>query len=67
MVTINQNKCTFCGGCAAVCPAFAIIMHDLESRILSQTCTNCGQCAVFCPVSAISSSDDTFGENFDEV
>ena len=52
MFVINQTKCSFCGGCAAVCPAFAIDIRDHESRIAS-SCTGCGACVLFCPLSAI--------------
>jgi formate hydrogenlyase subunit 6/NADH:ubiquinone oxidoreductase subunit I len=49
---IDQKKCTFCGGCSAVCPQRAVMVLDSESRITG-TCNNCGQCERFCPVSAI--------------
>lgn len=49
---IDQNKCTFCGGCSAVCPQRAVLVLESESRIID-TCNNCGLCERFCPVSAI--------------
>jgi MinD superfamily P-loop ATPase len=53
MHTIDQNTCTLCGGCAAVCPASAVIIRDHESRI-TDSCTGCGRCAAFCPLGAVS-------------
>jgi ferredoxin len=58
MHIINQNICTFCGGCAAVCPALAIIIRDHESRI-TDACTDCGSCAAFCPLGAVSPPEKT--------
>lgn len=52
MYTIDQKRCTFCGGCASVCPAIAILLHD-QASLITDRCTDCGTCAVFCPVSAI--------------
>jgi MinD superfamily P-loop ATPase len=66
MFVINQQVCTFCGGCAAVCPFSAIIIHDSESRII-EACTDCGTCAAFCPVAAIGPSDGASGRRIREV
>lgn len=66
MFFINQERCTFCGGCAAVCPFSAIIIHDSESRII-EACTDCGTCAAFCPVAAIGPSNGASGRRIREV
>jgi MinD superfamily P-loop ATPase len=62
MYVIEQQRCTFCGGCAAVCPFCAIVLHDRASRI-TERCTDCGTCAVFCPVSAINAGKTAGQEN----
>lgn len=55
--TIDQKLCTFCGGCSAVCPEFAIEIYDDKSEI-TEACINCGLCECFCPVSAIKTPQD---------
>ena len=55
--TIDQSVCTFCGGCAAVCPAQAILVHDARIEI-NESCTQCGTCAKFCPVDAIACEEE---------
>ena len=49
---IDQKRCTFCAGCAAVCPVMAISIEDSSSSI-GEACTGCGRCQLFCPVTAI--------------
>ena len=55
MVQENES-CTGCGMCAAICPASAIQMQPDEHGFLYPTvdtvkCTDCGLCARKCPVS----------------
>jgi len=52
MYKINPQLCTFCAGCSAVCPVFAIEISDHESRI-TRECIDCGICRLFCPIGAI--------------
>jgi Fe-S-cluster-containing hydrogenase component 2 len=49
---IDQTLCTFCGGCASLCPSLAIEIRDTASHITEQ-CIRCGICMQFCPVQAI--------------
>ncbi len=49
---IDQSRCTFCGGCASVCPSQAILIHDHRSDITDR-CSRCGNCFRFCPVDAV--------------
>jgi formate hydrogenlyase subunit 6/NADH:ubiquinone oxidoreductase subunit I len=50
--SINQSLCTFCAGCASVCPVMAIDVGEGESRITG-ACIGCGNCAAFCPIDAV--------------
>jgi len=57
----DKEKCTYCGLCAAKCPAFAIKV-DAENekwRVDLSKCIFCGRCEMVCPVNAIS-----FSKNF---
>ena len=54
--TINQEKCTFCGLCAADCPS-KVITIDRENRkavINSSGCIECSHCGMICPAGAVS-------------
>ncbi len=55
---VDVNRCIGCGGCAAVCPARAILIEDIDQttrRItrLRERCIYCGRCAEVCPQDAI--------------
>lgn len=56
-IQINRNICTGCTLCAKVCPTEAIVMKDVEGRLLPiyniNKCLFCGQCYEACPVDAI--------------
>lgn len=49
----ENNLCTGCGGCAAVCPVGAITMTETPAGFLTaavtESCTNCGLCRKVCP------------------
>jgi MinD superfamily P-loop ATPase len=59
--TIDQSLCTFCGGCAALCPTMAIVVEDASSAITS-ACNGCGICERFCPVSAVHRQEEADDE-----
>lgn len=55
---VDVDKCIGCGGCAAVCPARAIMIEDVDQntrRIVRflERCIYCGRCAEVCPQDAI--------------
>ena len=56
-IRVDEDRCTACGTCAAVCPRDAIrIESKCESRILSfrpSACTNCSLCRDACAEDAI--------------
>ncbi|MFX1464922.1 MAG: hydrogenase iron-sulfur subunit [Promethearchaeota archaeon] len=58
-ITIDTNKCGFCGLCATSCPYRAISI-DSEDVIIDQfSCKGCGICVAVCPTKAIEMRIDT--------
>lgn len=56
MITINSDRCGYCGACVSVCPVGAIELT--ETRLLiSEACMDCGLCLAACPVGALQSPD----------
>ena len=51
---IDQQACTQCGRCAAICPADALALENGEVAFVNpQACTYCTLCEGICPVGAI--------------
>ena len=50
---VDQDICTGCQKCIAVCPQAAIEMRENKAYILPRECTNCRICIPACPISAI--------------
>ncbi len=61
-IKIEQNKCSACGTCAALCPMGAISKKMKDDYQLlyfnSSLCTNCSVCRAACPENAIGFEDD---------
>ena len=60
-ITLDPDLCFGCGGCANVCPAGVIAVHDASQhmRVLEffwRRCTYCGRCEEVCPEGAITMS-----------
>lgn len=52
MITINQERCTGCGGCIDLCPSIAISMIEDVVTVDQETCTSCKICVKVCPMNA---------------
>ena len=61
-IKIEQNKCSACGTCVALCPMGAISKKMKDDYQLlyfnSSLCTNCSLCRAACPENAIGFEDD---------
>ncbi|MCI0511806.1 4Fe-4S binding protein [candidate division KSB1 bacterium] len=56
-LTVDEQRCIACGGCANVCPARCIRVYDqtgtTSMKFILDRCTYCGRCAEVCPEDAI--------------
>ncbi len=53
-LSIDLKKCTKCGFCEKVCPAYIIeIKNDYPIEKFPEDCIECGHCVAVCPVDAI--------------
>jgi ferredoxin len=50
---IDQDLCTGCGDCVAVCPARTLALVDGKARVVGDSSLHCGHCAAVCPVGAV--------------
>ncbi len=63
-LTIDHEKCAFCGKCFDACPNEAIVKND-EKREISfffHHCTFCQHCVLTCPADAITMENRTFDD-----
>ncbi len=52
--SINDDRCTGCDACVAVCPTNVLDLVDNKSRVLRfQDCIQCEACAWACPTNAL--------------
>lgn len=52
--SINDDRCTGCDACVAVCPTNVLDLVDNKSRVLRfQDCIQCEQCMWACPTDAL--------------
>lgn len=65
-VSRNDDTCTHCGACTAVCPtgALAIFRPEMSVAFLQEKCSVCELCVTTCPVRAmeVSPSNQVFFE-----
>jgi len=56
---IDEELCTGCGDCIAVCPEHALALKDERVTFLHPgDCQYCGDCEELCPAGAISRTFD---------
>lgn len=53
MLSLNKDKCCYCGGCVGICPEEALTLMETELKIDQEKCTLCEICVDFCPVNAL--------------
>lgn len=51
--TIDEERCTGCGGCGLVCPTEAVSLREGKAAVEAALCLSCGHCAAACPQEAI--------------
>ncbi len=70
-IELDMDKCTLCGACAELCPAFILVEKESKAdnlmpfeNLLIDTgkCDYCGICVPFCPEDAIKVKGEFFGE-----
>jgi nitroreductase/NAD-dependent dihydropyrimidine dehydrogenase PreA subunit len=52
-VSIQEEQCTGCGLCLAVCPDDAFSLAENRARVSGNRCLACGHCLAICPAGAI--------------
>ena len=58
---VNEEKCIYCGKCAAICAFNAIAVIAKKVLIYPELCHHCGACQYFCPTRAIQEVDKEMG------
>lgn len=60
MIQFNQEKCTGCGVCAAVCPQGVIELKEKKARLTDyKRCMECAACRLNCEFAAITVTKGT--------
>lgn len=66
-IKVDMEKCTLCGACAVLCPAFILVekkakadeLMPFDDLVVDKTkCDYCGLCVPFCPEEAIKVKGD---------
>lgn len=65
-ITRNEDKCTHCGSCTAVCPTGALHVERPEMSVAFdlQKCSVCELCVTACPPHAMKSRPGPVTESF---
>ncbi|NLW24016.1 MAG: 4Fe-4S binding protein [Clostridia bacterium] len=56
VVSVDADKCTACGECAASCPAQVFEVGDV-AEVTDNECMGCESCITICPSEAITLSE----------
>jgi nitroreductase len=54
MITIDQNKCNYCGLCIKICHEYCMDIEEGLLKIDYNFCSTCTQCIAICPQEALS-------------
>lgn len=54
--------CYGCGGCVAVCPSGAIVLHEI-AEIQLEKCIKCRRCERICPAGLIELKENYEGDD----
>jgi len=52
MISIDESRCCYCGGCVSVCPADALYLAETRLHV-QEDCLDCGECIAACPTGAL--------------
>jgi 4Fe-4S ferredoxin len=75
-IKVDMEKCTLCGACAELCPAFILVdkkakaddLMPFENLVVDKTkCDYCGICVPFCPEDAIKVKGDFNEEEIEKA
>ncbi len=70
LITVDAEKCTYCGNCLEECPFRLLEMKtkkslptqkEIEVRTAEERCVNCGHCMAVCPVGALTLHGSSHG------
>ena len=50
---VDEQACTLCGACHAICPTEAISLGETAVKVNAELCCGCGACVDVCPNGAI--------------
>ena len=57
MISIDRDRCCYCGACVSICPIDALDLHETRFAV-SEDCTDCRQCVFACPTAALSAGGE---------